>query len=237
MMKGIPGMKVSLLAGAALLLFTAGCNRLPGAPKAGVEEFPRPDSITSFKSLYGQNCAGCHGDNGRNGAAFALNNPVYQAWADDATLRRIIENGEPGTQMPAFGTKAGGMLNDAQLDALVHGMRAEWSKSDAVSGQTLPPYAATKTGDAAAGKAVYESACARCHSDAGNKITDPTYLALVDDQTLRTIIVAGRPDLGHPDWRSTAAGHALSDDDITNLTAWLASQRIKTPGQPYAEPQ
>ena len=36
--------------------------------------------------------------------------PVYQGWVDEATLRKIIANGEAGPQMPAFGQAAGGFL-------------------------------------------------------------------------------------------------------------------------------
>ena len=69
---------------------------------------PAARSVTDFATLYSENCAGCHGEDGQNGAALDLANPVYQAWVDDATLRKIIAGGEPGTQMPAFGRAAGG---------------------------------------------------------------------------------------------------------------------------------
>jgi cytochrome c oxidase cbb3-type subunit III len=228
-----PGMSWKAFAAPALLLLAAGCQQMPGTPKPGVE-VPRPDSITSFTVLYRQNCAGCHGTDGQNGAALDLANPVYQAWVDDATLRKIIAGGEPGTQMPAFGQPAGGFLTSDQIDAIVHGMRSSWQKPDALNGQTPPPYASTGTGDATRGQAVYQSACARCHEQAGHKVTDSTYLALVNDQTLRTIVIAGRPDLGHPDWRGGAGGHPLTDAEVTDLVAWLNTLRSETPGQPYA---
>src|SRR5271170_7465555 len=224
-------MRVHLLAGATLLLLVAGCNQMPGAPKPGVE-VPRPDSITNFATLYGENCAGCHGKDGQNGAALDLANPVYQAWVDDATLRKVIAGGEPGTQMPAFGHEAGGLLTDTQVDALVHGMRTAWQKSGTLSGQTPPPYQAASQGDASRGQSVYQAACARCHEQPQAKITNPTFLALVNDQSLRTIIVAGRPDLNHPDWRTYIAGRPLTGDEVTDVVAWLASQRSQTPGQP-----
>src|SRR5690348_3020819 len=114
-------MKYPALAGCVLLLAIAGCSRYPGEPKPGVE-VPRPEEVSSFNTLYSQNCAGCHGDQGRNGVSFDLANPVYLAWADDASLKNVIANGTPGTQMPAFAKSAGGFLTDAQVDALVHGM-------------------------------------------------------------------------------------------------------------------
>jgi cytochrome c oxidase cbb3-type subunit 3/ubiquinol-cytochrome c reductase cytochrome c subunit len=61
---------------------------------------------------------------------------------------------------------------------------------------------------------------------------DPTYLALVSDQYLRSIIIAGRPDQGMPDWRSDSS-QSLTDVQITDIVSWLASRRIADPGQPY----
>ena len=229
-------MKYPAIAACALLLATAGCSRFPGEPKPGIE-VPRPEAITSFNTLYNQNCAGCHGDQGQNGVSFDLANPVYQAWADDASLKSIIANGEPGTQMSAFAQSAGGFLTDEQVDILVKGMRSKWSKPDALNGQTPPPYTTTLKGDATRGQQVYQTACARCHQKASEDITNPTYLALVSDRMLRTVIVAGRPDIGHPDWRGYVPGRALTDQEVTDVVAWLASKRIATPGQPYPHPQ
>jgi mono/diheme cytochrome c family protein len=228
-------MKFTAFAGCIVLLAVTGCTRLPGAPKPG-DEVPRPDSVTNFATLYGQNCAGCHGDRGQNGASFDLSNPVYQSWVDDATLRKIIANGESGTQMPAFAKSAGGFLADAQVDALVHGMRASWQKSSSQAG-TPPPYTTELKGDATHGQQVYQTACARCHQQPSRNILSPTFLALVNDQTLRTLIVAGRPDIGQPDWQGDIPGHPLSDQEVTDVVAWLAAQRTQTPGQPYSHPQ
>jgi cytochrome c oxidase cbb3-type subunit 3 len=219
---------------AALLSLATGCNQLPGASR--VETVERPDSITNFHTLYSQNCAGCHGTEGQSGAALNLANPIYQAWVDDATLRKIITNGEPGTQMPAFGQSAGGLLTDAQIDAIVKGMRTTWPANGALNGLNPPAYAATEQGDATRGQAVYQTACVRCHSEQNQKVTDPTYLALVNDQTLRTIIVAGRTDLGHPDWRGDIPGRPLTGGEVSDIVAYLNSLRSQTPGQPYSHP-
>ena len=228
-------MKFTALAGCVLLLAVTGCTQLPGAPKPD-DEVARPTSITNFATLYGQNCAGCHGDRGQNGASLDLANPVYQSWVDDAALRKIIANGESGAQMPAFARSAGGFLADAQVDALVQGMRANWRKPDALNG-TPPPYAASLTGDAVHGQQIYQTACARCHQQPSRNILSPTFLALVNDQTLRTLIIAGRPDIGQPDWQGDIPGHPLTDQEVTDVVAWLAAQRTQTPGQPYSHPQ
>jgi len=224
-------------AGALVLFALAGCD-LPGKPKAG-PEVPRPEEVLSFQTLYSANCAGCHGANGQNGAATNLANPEYQALIDDATLREVIAKGEKGSLMPAFAQEDGGMLSEAQIDALVQGIRERWRKQDAFGGETPPPYKATHTGDAAKGQFVYAIACAQCHGGSAQQvgragtILDGSFLALVNEQTLRTTMIAGRPDIGEPDWRGHIPGRAMTDDEITNVSAWLMSQRPVNPGQPY----
>jgi cytochrome c oxidase cbb3-type subunit 3 len=56
----------------------------------------------------------------------------------------------------------------------------------------------------------------------------------VSDQGLRTIVITGRPELGAPDWRGNAPGKPMSDQEVTDVVAWLASQRAQHPGQPYS---
>jgi cytochrome c oxidase cbb3-type subunit 3/ubiquinol-cytochrome c reductase cytochrome c subunit len=221
------------------LLLLAGCH-LPGRPKPG-EEVPRPEAVMSFDKLYGQNCAGCHGVDGQNGQAMNLANPIYEALVDDATLRDVIANGEKGTLMPGFEQSAGGSLTDTQVNAIVSGMRARWSKANVLEGQNAPPYKAAQIGNVADGKRVYGMACARCHGataqqpGAAGSILDGSFLALVNAQTIRTTVIAGRPDIGQPDWRGDVPGHPLTDSDISDVTAWLLSQRPVNPGQPYPD--
>ncbi|HEY2857769.1 MAG TPA: c-type cytochrome [Terracidiphilus sp.] len=224
-----------------LAMFAAGCN-LPGRP-AGGPEVPRPERVMSFDKLYGENCSGCHGDKGQGGAATNLANPEYQALIDDATLRDVIAHGEKGTLMPAFSVQAGGELTDAQIDALMKEMRARWSKPNAFGGDMPPPYKGTHAGDPTKGREVYAAACASCHGESALKpgkdgsILDGSLLALINEQTIRTTIIAGRPDIGQPDWRKHIQGHALTDEEITNVTAWLLAQRPALPGQPYPDAQ
>src|SRR6266481_2497696 len=131
---------------AALLFFAiCGCNSAPGRPTAESEVL-RPGKVLNFATLYGQNCAGCHGEQGRGGAAIALNSPVYLAIADDATIRRVTAQGVPGTAMPAFAQSSGGMLTDEQISAIVAGIRSRWTNGD--SPDVSPPsYAAPDYGE------------------------------------------------------------------------------------------
>src|SRR6516162_5999341 len=218
---------VPLLLGMFLL---AGCSRLPGKPAPG-PEVPRPDSVLDPVVLFNQNCQGCHGADGKNGPAMMLSDPVYLALVDDDTLRSVLSKGRPGTAMSAFAQDEGGMLTNEQVNAIIRGIRERWSKPNALGGETAPPYAAKSAGDAAHGQEVYGKFCASCHGAEGNggpkagSIVDHAYLSLITDQGLRTIVITGRPDFNAPDWRNNMPGHPMSDQEITDVVAWLASQR------------
>jgi len=158
---------------------------------------------------------------------------------DDATLRRVASNGIPGTSMPAFARRAGGLLTEKQIDVIVGGIRERWSKPDALDGSVPPPYAAKEAGDAFRGARVYATYCQSCHGIGGHgaqkasSIVDGSFLALLNDQELRTIVIVGRPGLGAPDWRNDVPGRPMSPHDISDVVAWLAAQRPQFPGQPY----
>ena len=62
-----------------------------------------------------------------------------------------------------------------------------------------------------------------------------SFLALLNDQELRTMVIVGRPELGAPDWRGDIPGKPMSAQDVSDVVAWLASQRTKFPGQPYSD--
>jgi cytochrome c oxidase cbb3-type subunit 3 len=187
------------------LMTCAACTSSRGAPRADSEIVP-PSQMLQFSLLYRQNCAGCHGAEGKGGASFALADSVYLAIADDNVIRRTTSQGVTGTAMPAFAESAGGMLTDKQIESLVQGIRS-WAKPDSFRGTTLPRYAAQSVGDPQRGANVYQTYCSSCHGVDGrggkaSSIVDGSYLALVSDQQLRTIVITGRPDLGAPDWRN-----------------------------------
>ena len=138
------------------------------------------------------------------------------------------------------------MLTDQQIGVLAHGMMQHWGKQEVVAGLSIPQYRSTLTGDGARGQQAFGIFCARCHGAAGEgsagdakgktekigSIVDGSYLALISDQDLRSITIAGRPDQGMPDWR-TDGPQPMTDQQITDIIAWLASKRTSNPGQPY----
>lgn len=223
----------------ASLLITSACGQhgAPGKPAAN-SETRSPARILDFALLYGRNCAGCHGPDGRGGPAIGLGDPVYLAVAGDTVITRVTADGVPGTAMPAFAQQSGGMLTGQQVAAIVRGIRSRWAKSDVLRNAEAPPYAASQAGDAQRGAGVYGTFCSSCHGPGGTggvragSIVDGDYLQLVSDQGLRTIVIAGRPDLGAPDWRGDVPGRPMSPQDVSDVVAWLAAQRPALPGQP-----
>ncbi|HEX9199428.1 MAG TPA: cytochrome c [Acidobacteriaceae bacterium] len=238
-----------LLACAATLAI-AGCKAAPGKP--GPEpEVVRPEQLADFASLYGQNCAACHGVNGKNGAALSLANPVYLAIAGAANIQRVTANGVPNTAMPPFGKAAGGMLTDRQIAILAEGMEQHWGNTSALARHTAPAYASSAPGNPAQGEKAFATFCARCHGadgtgaspvngEATGSLVDPAYLALISNQGLRSIILAGQIEQGEHTWRAYQTGsgaRSMTDQEITDTVAWLTSHRIATPGQPYRQQQ
>ena len=193
---------------------------------------------SDFRTLYGQNCSGCHGVDGKGGAAIALANPVYLAIADDSILRRTASKGVRGTSMPAFAQSAGGMLTEKQIDVIVAGIRS-WAKPETFSWHELRRPIRPKCGRPARGGACVQNVLfflpwrGRQRREQGQLDRGWFVSRLLSDQQLRTIVIAGRPELGAPDWRGNVPGRPMSTQEVTDVVAWLFRQRPQSPGQPY----
>lgn len=197
------------------------------------EQYILPDQVTEFSVLYESNCAGCHGRDGRFGAARLLNDPIYLALVGKEKLRDVIANGVRRTAMPAFAQNAGGTLTEQQITILADQMEARWSRPRDFAGVALPTYSAgpADLGDPKRGLAVFRGYCSRCHGEdgmggsKGGSVVNPAFLGLVSDQSLRTTVIAGRADQGSPDWRSYSPGHAMTAQELCDVVAWLSAHR------------
>ncbi len=211
---------------AVSFLLAAGCEwHPPGGP------IPRPvpaEEEMDFKTLYKDNCAGCHGKNGNLGPAPPLNDKVFLTIVPDEELLMVVNSGRPGTLMPAWSKAKGGPLTDKQVEVLAQGIKKEWPNR--LTGESPPPFAPDdKKGDKEAGLKVFGAACANCHGAEGKggdkigAVNDPAFLQLMSDQVLRRYVITGRPDFHMPGY-GHAAGRAVSfkpltSEDIGNLVA------------------
>jgi putative heme-binding domain-containing protein len=100
--------------------------------------------------LYRANCTVCHGPDGDFVPGVDLGRNKFRRASSDEEIEHIILNGIPGTGMPSHST-----LQEVQAENIVAYLR-----SLATAGRSTLP-----TGDAAKGKAIYESKgnCASCH--------------------------------------------------------------------------
>jgi mono/diheme cytochrome c family protein len=205
----------------------SGCDQLPGKPKPS-DRWKPPEAEKNFQVLFKDNCRACHAGETNIGAAISMRDPLYLAIIPRDVLRKIIAEGIPGTTQPAFAKANGGELTDEQVDIIVNGI-LDWGKSAQLTKTNLPPYSAP-LGSANRGSEVYNRFCASCHGQVGQKgkagsILEPDYLQLVSDQYLRSVTIAGRPELGMPNYQNLMPNQPMSDQDIADIVAWLASHR------------
>ena len=220
------------------LAAVTGCGRLPGQPKES-DRWKPPESNLDFADLYQTNCLACHSNGKTLGASIAMNNPPYLVVIPKETLRKVVAEGIPHTGMPGYSSKVGGLLTEDQINVIVDGIY-NWTKGHEVPADNLPPYSAA-LGDAERGESVFAQNCANCHGSEGagvqgkaGSVVDATFLSLVSDQYLRTIVIAGRPDLGMPGFRDFVPGKPMSAEEISDVVAWLASRREGTAPEPPA---
>jgi cytochrome c oxidase cbb3-type subunit 3 len=218
------------------LAFVSSCDRLPGKPREE-DRWKPPNQLKNFAEIFDTNCRACHSNGQTLGASISMNNPPYLAVVPKDIMHKAIAEGVAGTAMPGFSAKAGGMLTDEQVNILVDGIYG-WAKGHEAPSDNLPPYSAA-LGEVERGESVFAQDCASCHGSDGEgvkgkagSVVDPAYLSLVSDQYLRTIVIAGRTDLGMPGFRDYVAGKPMTPEEISDVVAWLSSRRQgPIPGQ------
>ena len=98
-----------------------------------------------------------------------------------------------------------------------------------------PPYVANlRATHNAASRCLYGSCASSCHGRvAAERIIRHFVSGSRERSGLANDHHRGTPDLGQPDWRQDRPDHPLTNQDVTDVVAYLASLRSATPGQPY----
>jgi cytochrome c553 len=144
--------------------------------------------------------------------------------------------------------RARGHVDRRQVTVLAQGIVKQWGNPSLLAGQNPRPIWPLCRAMPSMDLQAYGVFCARCHGAIGEggpadgnaklhkgklgSIVDPSYLAIISDQNLRSITIAGRPDEANAGLAHDAA-RPMTDQQVTDILAWLASKRVANPGQPY----
>jgi cbb3-type cytochrome c oxidase subunit III len=174
--------------------------------------------------VYRQYCAACHGTGtyGRWDKKFrrfvpAIRGASLISNASVEYLRTNIEQGRPGTQMPAWGPHAGGLLPEeiaAVIDYLREGVPA------------VPAAAAIPgPGDSTRGLSLFLRNCAGCHGVDGRgglapEIGNPVFQQSASDEFIVRTIRDGRVETAMPSFQRKEAP-TFTDRDIADVLAYL----------------
>ena len=200
-------MQTSRLAGAFLiaLLFGLGSSRATG--QSSQQASPKG------AALFAQNCATCHGSDGRGGE-HAPNIATRQDVVSmpDARLRGIISDGIPSAGMPSFS-----VLGEKQVDSILVYLRALQGMMFGSQAQ-LP-------GDPKAGEALFYAAdsCARCHAVHGRGgFMGSDLSAFARGRAVAFVVDA----IVHPADRARDKNHAVTveTDEGVKLTGLVRAQ-------------
>jgi mono/diheme cytochrome c family protein len=183
--------------------------------------------------LYNRFCVNCHGDGSYgswdkfyNRFMPAVRGPGLRAVADRQYFRTAVEQGRPGTLMPAWGKGAGG-LTPEQVTLLVDYLTA----GDGRPPQRLRPAPARlSAGSASRGRELYTQLCAGCHgAGVAPNLANPVFQKTAGDEFIARTIVNGRADTAMPAFQREG-GAGLKDEEVRDLVAYLRSFGKKPEG-------
>ena len=166
--------------------------------------------------LYGQVCAGCHGENGNTPVGEegkVINTEEYWGAHDDAAIMQDIGTGSHG-EMTAFAEDYGGPLTWEQILDLGAFLRT-WGPIAVQSAAAGPPTYITSIGP------LLTERCGACHGgSAGLTVTD--YQALMTGASSGPVVVPGDPD-GSRIIQIQRDGHfgQLAETELEVLVSWI----------------
>ena len=144
-------------------------------------------------AVFLKNCTACHGIDGQGVDAPALRNSQYIQTGGDQDILKTIAEGRPGTEMPAWSQVEGGPLTNAQIADVAAYLHTLQNVAPLPTSTPMPPEptetplppnaptpepaqpsnagspgpAASMTGDANKGRALFGAYCAACHGPEG----------------------------------------------------------------------
>ena len=129
---------------------------------ATLQQYP-PEQVDAGRTRFGSQCGFCHGRDagGGEGGPDLTRSALVAADVRGDRINPVVRSGRNG--MPPFN------LSDSDLAAIVAYIHDQKTQADsAVGGRRSVDVADLQTGNAAAGKRYFDTACARCHSATGD---------------------------------------------------------------------
>lgn len=194
------------------------------AAKLGEREFAA-DGATVFGAF----CSGCHGSDGTGRRLLgvlsfpSIANPDFLALASDEFIATTVRQGRPGRRMAGW-QKPGG-LTPAEIGAAVAYLRA----IGRVAMEPDPKPRRWVTADAAAGKRLFDAACAGCHGARGEggegpALANSVLAASATDTFLTETIARGRRGTVMEGFlTATPVRPALARSDIEAVVSYVRS--------------
>lgn len=225
---GLAGLAIGLLAAWLLAWLSSGTQGTRARAQA-----PDPAQLEQGAQLYAENCVVCHGarGEGRVGATLAKDWPSIRP---ELTVRSIIENGIPGSVMPAWSQEHGGPLTSEEIDSLVTYILS-WQTGGAPEPVDRPTFTPRPPitplpdveGDPNQGAILFAENCVVCHGPNGEGRVgtnlNKDWPSIRPDLNVHSIISNGIEGSVMPAW-SQENGGPLSGEQINHLVAFVLTQ-------------
>lgn len=188
------------------------------------------EQLTLGAQLFADNCVVCHGQNGegRVGATLAKDWPSIRP---ELTVRTIIEQGVPGSVMPAWGQEHGGPFSSNEVDALLTYILS-WQTGELPDLMPMPTATLRPAlspvpeveGDPNRGGVLFGENCAMCHgANAEGRIgatLAKAWPGIRPDLNIKATIANGIAGSAMPAW-SQENGGPLTEQDLNDLVAFV----------------
>lgn len=177
--------------------------------------------------LFVENCAVCHGVDGRGRIGASLAN--FPGIDPGPAMQDTIARGVPGSRMPAWGQEFGGPLSDQDIADLAAYILATFEGTQPIT--PLPEYSPPPIeplpdieGDPSLGAVVFRLNCAMCHGDRGQgRFGLPLAKAWsgnAPEVYIHQVVSEGIQGTTMPAWADDRGG-PLTDTDIDNVAAFV----------------